>query len=155
MYCSLEELKTLNGAIQKIYFLSDDTLWLFQVFSSKINPEMLNYQIILDLLQRLNSIVHSENWQPNLIKLSCIVRILANCHSFPCEFLFFNDDFYNVIFVLLSSQYTDLSKETVWLLGNLFNNANDSTSKILFFEKISPLLLTHGLTSLNKNDMDI
>lgn len=126
---------------------SDQMVWLIYLLSNKGASQNVftsnNYFqfAITELIET------AQNISPcDMCIINCLIRIAANlCDYEACEnkesyHVVFTDDFVKIIKILLSSGNVDVIRDTLWLLGNIYNTFPNSLERQILFYEISTVL---------------
>jgi len=124
--------RTVTSGLADKRLCSIHLLWLLFSLSSNqmLHDYLANYALLDSLLKIATYEIFQKCDSRPLVKvLTPIVRILANLSGGPLSVevalhMVRHQDFPAILTALLSTNYTSLCQETVWLLANIVNNEN-------------------------------
>ena len=135
-------------------------LWLLYLMSSQ--PSLHNYLANTAFLHHCLDVATYEIFQkcdsrPLVKLLTPVVRILANLAAGPdsvsvCLSLVRHQDFPTILTALLSTNYTHLCRESLWLFANIVNNENVTVQEEFVNLDLMDKLETHAVHAVGRLD---
>lgn len=116
----------------KFLYESPNSIWLLALLSSSAICTTNFYSILPQVVDYLHSTFSSNNGTAHCSEVTASIRILANtlhnsCEEDKVDILLKNpkysqEDLCLLLNKLLCHQYIHVRKETLWLIGNLYNH---------------------------------
>lgn len=135
-------------------------LWLLYLMSSQ--SSLHNYLANTGFLHHCLDVATYEIFQkcdsrPLVKLLTPVVRILANLAAGPdsvsvCLSLVRHQDFPTILTALLSTNYTHLCRESLWLFANIVNNENVTVQEEFVNLDLMDKLETHAVHAVGRLD---
>ncbi|XP_077298756.1 transmembrane and coiled-coil domain-containing protein 6 [Arctopsyche grandis] len=123
---------------------SDQLLWLIYLLSDKSASQQVftskNFFkfIVTELIETVRKLSPSD-----MCVINCLIRIAANLCDYEayedeesCNVVY-TDGFVSAVKILLSSGNVDVIRDTLWLLGNIYNTFPSSLERQILFSEIS------------------
>ncbi|XP_012219124.1 importin subunit alpha-8 [Linepithema humile] len=137
---SESEMTELVQAIIKrnLLYENSDIIWLLALLSSSTICTIHLYSILPQVIDFLYLTISSSDEITRTNEITASIRILANTLNSYCQNetdillrnpKYLDKDLHLLLNKLLSHPYMHIRKETLWLIGNLYNHKSPSVSK--------------------------
>ncbi|GAB1864730.1 Importin subunit alpha-2-like protein [Camponotus japonicus] len=143
---------------QKFLYKNPNFIWLLALLSSSTICTTYLYSILPQIVDHLYLLFSRSNEISRVNEITASIRILANTLSNSCEdeadillrnSKYSHEDLCLLLNKLLSHQYMHIRRETLWLIGNLYNHRSSSVAKnirnlIAFLPTLNQAFLSVG-----------